>query len=233
MHRLGALGAVSFLFAVMAAVPAAAGVPAVTVVPAAVDGPAASVTVSVTISQQCGDGQPFCYSPANVTVADGTTVVWTNQTDTGHTVNRCDPSACPGTSGGTGTDTGFSSTGFVVVQPGGSFRHTFSGAGTYNYYCAIHGYALMHGTVTVEAPPTTTAPPTTAPATAPTTSSVSTGTMPTTAGPTVAPTANAQAVSSPQLARTGSSPRLAATAALLVGIGLVLAVPNRRRRRNP
>jgi len=32
---------------------------------------------------------------------------------------------------------------------GKTYSFTFAGAGTYVYYCAIHGYATMHGTITV------------------------------------------------------------------------------------
>ena len=33
------------------------------------------------------------------------------------------------------------------IQPGGSFQHTFTAAGTYNYHCNIH--PTMRGTLTV------------------------------------------------------------------------------------
>ena len=41
-----------------------------------------------------------------------------------------------------------------IVTPGlvDLHTHTFHGVGTYNYYCAIHGFAVMHGSVTVKAP---------------------------------------------------------------------------------
>jgi hypothetical protein len=31
----------------------------------------------------------------------------------------------------------------------GTFTRTFGGAGTFTYYCSIHGRAVMHGTITV------------------------------------------------------------------------------------
>jgi len=41
------------------------------------------------------------------------------------------------------------------VAGGGTFSHTFSAAGTYPYYCTIHGHdgtppTGMHGTITVQ-----------------------------------------------------------------------------------
>jgi plastocyanin len=33
----------------------------------------------------------------------------------------------------------------------GTFTRTFGGAGTFTYYCSIHGRAIMHGSVTVAA----------------------------------------------------------------------------------
>jgi plastocyanin len=36
------------------------------------------------------------------------------------------------------------------TQKTGSFRHTFTKAGTYSYHCTIHGKKFgMHGTITV------------------------------------------------------------------------------------
>jgi plastocyanin len=99
-------------------------------------------------STSCG-GTLFCYKPSSVTVADGTSVKWTNSTGVQHTVTRCTPAACNGMGPGTGTDSSFTS---ATIAAGGTFTHTFHGKGTYNYYCAIHGYATMHGSVTVKAP---------------------------------------------------------------------------------
>jgi plastocyanin len=116
----------------------------------------------VTISAAC-TGSAFCFSPSTLTISDGDTVTWTNASGSEHFVGRCDPSSCDGVSGGTGTDTTFTS---ADVPDGASYAHTFHGAGTYTYFCAIHGYAAMHGVIVVRAasPPstaTTVAPPTT------------------------------------------------------------------------
>jgi plastocyanin len=209
--------------------------------------PAGAQTSSagVTIMQSCANGEPFCFSPPTLTVADGTTVTWSNQTGVAHTVTRCDPVACGGVAGGTGTDATFT-TANLDAGSGAKFTHAFNGPGTYNYYCAIHGYALMHGTVTVTAAtPTTTTPTTTTTAsTAPGSTargSMATGSPPpnpgaptrvaSSANPAVNPSAT-PATTSKQLARTGSTTHAQlATAAILLGLGLALIAAGIRRRR--
>jgi plastocyanin len=74
----------------------------------------------------------FAFSPANITVAPGTTVTWVNNDQTAHTATATDPA---------GTfDSG-------AVQPGQSYSFTFDKPGTYTYHCEIH--PDMTGTVTV------------------------------------------------------------------------------------
>jgi plastocyanin len=87
----------------------------------------------------------FCFTPANVTIHQAGTVTWSNVSGTEHTVSRCTTTACNGVSGGTGGDPSFNHT----MLAGSTFTLTFHKAGTYVYYCMIHGYALMHGKVTV------------------------------------------------------------------------------------
>ena len=71
------------------------------------------------------------FSPADLSVATGTTVTWTWAAGAvEHNVTFDD-----GQHSGT--------------QSSGSFPRTFSAAGTYPYHCTIHGAAVMHGTVTV------------------------------------------------------------------------------------
>ena len=72
----------------------------------------------------------FAFAPASMTVAVGTTVVWTNSDSAGHTVTADDGSFKSDTLG-TGT----------------TFSQTFTTAGTYAYHCAIH--SSMTGTITV------------------------------------------------------------------------------------
>jgi plastocyanin len=75
----------------------------------------AHATVNVTV-------QNFAFSPPTVTVAPGTTVVWTNKDSVNHTVT---------------SDTGaWSDSGSLATNR--TFSHTFAKAGTYPYHCAIH-----------------------------------------------------------------------------------------------
>jgi plastocyanin len=71
------------------------------------------------------------YSPNPVTVAAGTTVIWTNNDSTAHT----------SVSNSGAWDSG-------VINPGGKFSTTFSTAGTFAYHCSLH--PNMVGTVTVQ-----------------------------------------------------------------------------------
>jgi plastocyanin len=86
-------------------------------------GPAPDVEVSM-IS--------FGYEPPAITVKVGDTVQWVNPTGIQHTA----------------TATGVFDSG--SVGQGGTFTFTFTTAGTFDYFCAIHGAALQSGTVTVE-----------------------------------------------------------------------------------
>jgi plastocyanin len=70
----------------------------------------------------------FAFEPASLTVTAGTTVTWTNRDEEPHTVAASDGS--------------FHSPG---MGTGGTFTHTFSAAGTFDYVCSIH--PMMHGTV--------------------------------------------------------------------------------------
>jgi plastocyanin len=71
------------------------------------------------------------FQPAELTIAAGTTVVWTNTGQLPHTV--------------TASDGSFKSEG--NLSSGDVYEHTFDTAGTFAYICAIH--ASMKGTVVV------------------------------------------------------------------------------------
>ena len=73
----------------------------------------------------------FAYSPDSLTVSAGTSVSWSNDDPTQHTVSAEDDS--------------FDSD---VLDPSKRFSFTFDDPGTYNYICNIH--PDMKGTVTVE-----------------------------------------------------------------------------------
>lgn len=217
-------------------------------------GPAAAASTTTTVvskfnSPDCQDGLIFCYVPSDATVSVGDTVLFTDQSRFRHTVTRCDPQQCVGHDGGTGSDPSFDA--FVGPGPSVDFSHTFTGPGTYVYYCRIHGYANMHGTITVVAEgtsttSTTTTIPTTTPASTPTTTATGTATtaaptttaLATSAAPTPAATAssNVDAVeaATPRapLARTGSNLRLVSVGLSAVGVGVVLVSAGHRTRRS-
>lgn len=72
------------------------------------------------------------FAPATMSVAPGATVTWTwAPGDTLHQIAFMDNA--PGS----------------AKQSTGTFQRTFSTAGTYTYYCTVHGPALMSGTITV------------------------------------------------------------------------------------
>ena len=78
----------------------------------------------------------YKFDPANITVAAGTTVTWTNNDDFSHSVRFLDgePSGEP-----------------LVMEPGESVEQTFDEPGTYRYDCSFHPNN-MRGSVTVTAP---------------------------------------------------------------------------------
>ena len=76
------------------------------------------------------------YNPATLTITHGTTVTWQNADSYGHSV----------TSSAGSPDTYDSGT----IAAGGTFSHMFATAGTYNYYCYIHGASVMHASITVQ-----------------------------------------------------------------------------------
>ena len=72
----------------------------------------------------------FAFAPAEITVAPGTTVTWTNDDGAPHGLAFND--------GAKGTD---------VFLPGARFSRTYDKPGTFEYFCAVHPY--MTGKVTV------------------------------------------------------------------------------------
>jgi plastocyanin len=104
----------------------------------------------------------YAFAPAALTVAVGTKVTWTNDDTAPHTVTV---SSGP---------VKFSS---PSVQKGDTYTFTFTAAGTYSYYCAVHPSMVAKVVVTASAPPTTV--PTKTPTTsAPTSTSPTTMPMP-------------------------------------------------------
>jgi plastocyanin len=89
----------------------------------------------------CATNSNFCYfSPTNLTVAPGTTVMWFNQGKMDHTVT---------------STTGVAGLSSALIAPTASFSFTFTAMGHYNYSCSIHPW--MKATITVAIP--TISPP--------------------------------------------------------------------------
>ena len=77
------------------------------------------------------------YDPVEKTVSVGATVEWRWQGDIGHSVTS-------------GTTANPNSTFDSTVKSSGSFSHKFDSAGTFTYYCRVHGAsAAMTGTIIV------------------------------------------------------------------------------------
>ena len=150
----------------------------------------------------------FAFQPASLSVTAGSTVTWTNSGAAPHTVT---------------SDSGAFNSG--TLQPGASFSHTFTTAGTFSYFCEIH--PNMTGTITVtEAAAVAPAPTEAAPA-------------PTVAAPAAAapaPTASApaaQQVTQVPSTGVGLAPAESGAISLLVGLaaaslGLAIGLAYRR-----
>ena len=98
----------------------------------------AQTTASVSIVQ--GSSSPSIskpYDPSPLTVKAGTSVTWTNNDSTIHTVTSGLPEK-----GDVGTL--FDSS---IISPGNTFVHVFDKQGTFDYSCTLHPF--MHGQVIV------------------------------------------------------------------------------------
>ncbi len=97
--------------------------------------PAASAPASDTPMVDAVSIKGFKFTPDDLTVPAGTTVTWTNDEDSLHTV----------TSGTPATPSGLFDSG--EIDTGVEFAYTFADAGTYPFFCARHDF--MTGVVTV------------------------------------------------------------------------------------
>ncbi len=75
--------------------------------------------------------QNFAFTPADLSIKVGDTVVWTNSDSASHTVVS-----------DSGSEISSSS-----LSTGQTYSHTFSSTGTFNYHCSIH--PSMKGQITV------------------------------------------------------------------------------------
>ena len=93
------------------------------------------------VSIAAGSSNPSAtefFVPAETTVPAGSTVTWTNDDSTIHTVVQGSPS------GGSGETPAFDSS---IIANGATWEHTFDTAGEFDYYCSLHPF--MTGKVTV------------------------------------------------------------------------------------
>jgi plastocyanin len=126
-------------------------------------GQARSATPSTSTATQVAI-KNYAFAPAALTVTAGTKVTWTNDDVAPHTVTV---SSGP---------VKFSS---PTLQKGDSFTYTFTTAGTYAYYCAVHPDMTAKVVVTGSPTPTPTPTPTPSPTTStPTPSPTSSMPMP-------------------------------------------------------
>jgi plastocyanin len=88
------------------------------------------------------------YKPDKVTVYVGDTVQWKNEAKEAHTVTA-EPKLAKNKKdfelpkGAEGFDSG-------LIQPGGTYSHTFTVAGTYKYFCQGHEMQGLKGEVVVK-----------------------------------------------------------------------------------
>lgn len=79
----------------------------------------------------------IAFSPSEITVERGTTVIWTNEDNVQHNVIAADPN-----------NTGGLPTTAPLLSQGETFSFTFDEVGTFEYLCEVH-QQQMRGTVTV------------------------------------------------------------------------------------
>jgi plastocyanin len=100
--------------------------------------------------------QALQFYPSTITIDEGDTVVWQYPAGEPHTVTFLGPQASPPppsdpnvakpAGGSTYDGSTYTSSGFMLL--GQSYKLTFTKAGTYKYYCLIHGE--MVGTIVVQ-----------------------------------------------------------------------------------
>jgi nitrite reductase (NO-forming) len=94
------------------------------------------------VSIAAGSSNPSAsefYVPSEISVSAGSTVTWTNDDSTIHTVVEGGPQG-----GGAGATPAFDSS---IIAPGATWENTFDTAGEFDYYCNLHPF--MTGKVTV------------------------------------------------------------------------------------
>jgi plastocyanin len=99
--------------------------------------PISGFAISIPKGSSANQASPG-FSPDNATLVVGTnsTVTWTNNDATGHTVTF------------TSMPSGATVSSSTLIGPGETFTQTFTAAGTYQYHCTIN--AWMRGTIIVK-----------------------------------------------------------------------------------
>jgi len=92
-------------------------------------GASGSGSVTIATGSSVPSNDKF-YEPETLTVSKGTTVTWTNEDSTLHTVTSGSAEA-----GNSGTE--FDSS---YLAAGKTFQHLFNTAGTFDYYCTLHPF---------------------------------------------------------------------------------------------
>jgi plastocyanin len=92
----------------------------------------AAATVTVEIPKDSMGKGAAAYGENPKVIKPGTQVTWTNKDSVAHTVTA---------------DSGAFDSGFIM--PGKSWSHTFDQAGTFSYYCTLHGKQSMSGSIQV------------------------------------------------------------------------------------
>jgi plastocyanin len=95
-----------------------------------------AVSIPSGASNPTPDDPERFYSPNEITVSPSTTVTWTNDDATIHTVTQGGP--------GSTDPPAFDSS---IISAGGTWENTFNDAGEFDYWCTLHPF--MTGKVTV------------------------------------------------------------------------------------
>src|SRR2546425_5114018 len=123
MHTIGRTASLGFVTLVTVALAACstASTPAPSVAAAtAAASPAASSAASAAAGPAAVTIVNLSFQPASITVKTGTQITWTNNDSVGHTVTLDDNSVDSNT-----------------IDPGKTFQHAFSAAGSFTYHCKI------------------------------------------------------------------------------------------------
>jgi len=107
-----------------------------------------SLTMLILLAATCGKNNPsttnevamrdFSFDPESLSVLVGDTVTWVNDGAVEHTT----------TSGEVGSPDGKWDSGSMA--PGATYKHVFTTAGDFHYFCALHGASYgMKGVISV------------------------------------------------------------------------------------